>query len=161
MAKAAIMSVLHSAEDKYPNEVKDEILAAVGDIDHLEVFGEEILVAAYVQSPYFAGGRLLKGDKEQNEDKWQSKCFLILKLGNTVEKNALKHGLPVPKVGEWYWGNVQEHWQLSVRGIGHKARRDSQDATKFIRPWRDGGWPCRMVCLADIRGKNPRPQDIM
>ncbi len=167
MPKAAVMAVLHKAEPTYADELRAEILKAVGNLDHIEVFGQEILVAAYVTSPYYgermAGRkRLLKGEKEQNEDKWQAKSFMILKLGNGVAAAAAKSGRPAPEVGSWYFGNVQEHWQLSVRGIDAEGARDEDDKSKYIRPWGNAGWPCRMVLLADIRGGcGNRPQDIV
>lgn len=162
MMAAPVMKVLHSAAEEYAADLKKEIFASIGDISHIEVWGQEVLVAAYVTSPFFGNGTMLKGDKDQIEDKWQAKSFLVIKLGDRVEKACKEQGLAVPKVGGWYYGNVQEHWQLGCRGVGAKARTDPKDATKFLRPWADGGWPCRQVLVADIRGScGGRPQDIV
>lgn len=162
MPKTAVLAVLHNVADKYPEEVKAEILKAIGDIDHIEVYGQEMLVASFIQSPYIGATTLLKGEKDQNEDKWQSKSFMVLKLGDEVEEYCKSRKKPVPKVGEWYFGDVKEHWQLNVRGIGFEGRKDPKEPTKFIRPWGNSGWPCRLVLVGDIRGAcNGRPQDIV
>lgn len=158
---AAVMKVLHNVAAEYPDDLKKEIFKAVGKIDHIEVFGQEILCAAFIQSPFFGNGMLVKGDKEQNEDKWQSKCFLVLKLGDKVEKAAKEQGLALPRVGDWCFGNVQEHFQLSVRGTGSASLKDPKEPNKNVRPWGDAGWPCRLVMLSDLRGRTTRPQDVM
>lgn len=167
MGAKAVMAVLHKAEPTYADELRKEILAAIGNIDHIEVWGQEVLVAAYVTSPYYGERRpgfkrILKGENEQTEDKWQAKSFLVLKLGDGVEAACKKSGRQVPRIGGWYYGNVQEHWQLSVRGIDAKGAHDEDDSSKYIRPWGNAGWPCRQVLLADIRGScGGRPQDIV
>lgn len=162
MNQPAIIKLHHNEADDYPADLKAEILEAIGKIDHIEIFGEEVLVAAFVQTPFFGNGQMLKGEKLQNEDKWQSKSFLVIKIGDGVEAACKRSGRKVPKVGEWYFGNVQEQWQLSVRGKGWKSRKDPKDASHYLRPWGEAGWPCRTVLLADIRGAtNGRPQDVI
>lgn len=161
MAPAAIMKVLHNVEEDYPDTLKREIADAVGDISHIEIEGEEVLVAAFIQSPYFGKTRMLKGEKEQNEDKWQSKCMLVINVGNGVVASCTKYKRRIPQPGDWVFGDVKEHFQLSIHGIGSKSWMDEKDPTRRVRPWSDGGWPCRMVLVGDIRGYTTRPQDIM
>lgn len=158
MPKGYVMAVMHDVPAEYPAELKKEIFQAIGDIDHIDVWGEEILVAPYAQ-PLMQRG-IIRPGTENEEDKWQSKSFLVLKVGDGVEKAAKAHGKKVPIVGAWYYGNVQEHWMLNVRGVGAKGHK-LPGASEFYRPWGNGGWPCRQVLFADIRGKTMRPQDIL
>ena len=160
MPKGYVMAVMHNVPKGYPEELAKEIFAAIGDTKHIEIWGQEILVAPFIQSATYGSGTILRGEKEQEEDKWQAKSFLVLKIGNGVEKACKQHGLPMPIVGEWYFGDVKEHWMLNIRGKNAKGRKEP-GATQFYRPWGDGGWPCRMVLLSDIRGKTTRPQDVM
>lgn len=157
----AVMKVLHEAVDSYPADLKKEILDAVGDLSYFDIFGQEVLVAPFIQSATYKNTTILVGDATQAEDKWQGKSFMILKLGDKVEKACKENGWHVPKIGDWYFGMPGEHDHLSVHGPGAKKRKikdangNEHDARKF------SGWPCRLVLVSDIRGKTTRPQDIM
>lgn len=159
---AAVMKVLHNVEDDYPAELKREIVAAVGKLDHIEIWGEEVLVAPFVQPHKSKGGILMAGSKTNTEDKWQGKSFLILKLGTKAQKIADLRGADGPKVGDWCFGMPQESDHLSISGEGAKAAqaKDNDGVTRNKREW-GAGWPCRLVLIGDIRGRTTRPQDIM
>lgn len=152
----AIMKVLHNIDDAYPDELKREILSAVGKIDHIEVWGEEVLVGAFHQPVKSRGGIIMR----DADDKWQSKSFLILKLGTKAEKIVKSKG-EGPAVGDWCYGMPQECDHLSVKGVGSKMWTEKQGdgVTRNRRDWE--GWPCRLVLIGDIRGRTTRPQDIM
>lgn len=157
---AASMKVLHSATPDYVKELKKEILAAVGDMSGIEVWGQEVLVAPYMTSATTASGFWV-GEKAQNEDKWQAKSFLVLKLGDKVEAAAKSNGTKVPKVGDWYYGFPSEHDMLSICGPGSK-NAVIITPNKVEVPKREfSGWPCRLVLVKDIRGRTERPQDVM
>lgn len=159
---AALMKIHHNELDEYPAQLKKEILEALGNIDHLELFGEEVMCAAFVSSPFHGKTQILKGDNQQNEDKWQGKSFLVVKLGDQVEAACKRSGRRLPKVGSWYWGFPSEVDNFSTKGIGAKSRKDPKDETKNLRPWGDAGWPMRLILVGDIRGLcGNRPQDIM
>lgn len=156
MAKQAVMRVLHNVVTEYPDELKAEILAAVGNLDHIEVWGQEVLVAPFIHPKKSTGGIIMPG-MDIYDDKWQSKTFLVLKMGDeAIELAAKKKRGEV--VGDWCYGNVQEHWHMSVHGIGARARKDVHG--NDMREW-GAGWPCRQVLWGDIRGRTTRPQDIM
>lgn len=176
----AVMQVLHSIDDDYAAELKAEIFAAVGNLDHIEVWGQEILVGGFIRPTKSRGGIILDGTTMADDDKWQSKSCLILKVGSgalpaipaltdpikQVEAmdayNQLvqrKWGGRVPQVGDWVYGNVQEHFHLNIRGPGAESRKNPDGS--FYRKKGENGWPCRMVLIGDIRGRTTRPQDIM
>lgn len=160
MPVPAIMKVLHNVEQDYPAELKAEIIAAVGNLDHIELWGEEVLVAPFIQPGKTKGG-IITGVRQQTEDKWQSKSFLILKLGVKAQKIADGGSTYAPKVGDWCFGFPQEADHVSVRGPGYKMAKskDFDGETRQVRDFE--GWPCRLVLIGDIRGRTGRPQDIM
>lgn len=160
MAVQAIMKVLHNVEPDYPGELKAEIVAAVGNLGHIELWGEEVLVAPFIKPGKTKGG-LIIGGKEQKEDQWQGKSFLILKLGHKAAEISKSRGKDRElHVGDWGFGFPQEGSHLSVRGPGFKMAKskDFDGEVRQVREWE--GWPCRLVLIGDIRGRTTRPQDI-
>lgn len=159
MPVQAITKVLHDVKDEYPAQLKSEIFAALGDISYIEVWSQEVLVAPFVQAA--KRGSLIVPGSQQAEDKWQSKAFLIIKLGERAAAAAKQHGIPLPAVGDWCYGAPQECQHLSIRGTGSKMWRekDRDGETRQLRDWE--GWPCRLVMIGDIKGRTTRPQDIM
>jgi hypothetical protein len=82
--------LMHEAPDDYPDDLKKEIFEAIGNIDHIEVFGQEILVAPYIQPPRRKSGLIVSQTNFEVDDKWMSKSFLVLKLGelnSTLQKS--------------------------------------------------------------------------
>lgn len=60
-----------------------EILDKVGDLSAVDVFGSDILLAVYQRPNKTASGIILT-DKYREEDKWQGKAHLVLKMGPTA-----------------------------------------------------------------------------
>jgi co-chaperonin GroES (HSP10) len=59
---------------------KEALLQKVGDISEVEVFGSDVLLGVYQRPEKTAGGILLT-DNYRDEDKWQGKAHLVLKMG--------------------------------------------------------------------------------
>ena len=59
---------------------KQALLDILGDISELRVFNNKVLVAIYTRPEKTAGGIFLT-DKTREEDKWQGKVGLIIKMG--------------------------------------------------------------------------------
>jgi co-chaperonin GroES (HSP10) len=67
----------------HEKDPKQDILDRVGDISGVEVFGSDVLVALYMRPEKTKGGILL-ADSTRDEDRWQGKVGLILKMGSTA-----------------------------------------------------------------------------
>lgn len=155
--KQAIMKVLHNVDPKCLPDLEAEIKAAVGDLSGIGVFGQEILVAPFLHPPMSKGGIYTGASESVYDDKWQSKTFMILKLGDDVEQTAKARKKHVPVAGKWYWGFPTEHRHISIMGKGGKNREPING-----NPYRMfDGWPCRTVLLADIMGPVERPWEVM
>jgi len=59
---------------------RDEILKRAGDLSSIEIFGSDVLLAVYERPKKTASGIILT-DKYREEDRWQGKVHLILKIG--------------------------------------------------------------------------------
>lgn len=87
---------------KHDVDPKDEIYEAVGvAASQVEVMGAQVLVAIYIRPKKTAGG-IWTPDSAQDEDIYQGKVGLILKMGPMAFEEDETHKFPVkPKVGDW------------------------------------------------------------
>lgn len=115
----------------------------LGDIPILT--GDAILMAIYKRPEKTKGGIFLT-DKTTDEDIWQGKVGLILKMGPLAFKPDAEHdysyadGTPAvtPKVGDWAVFRVGDAWPLVL-----------------------GDTPCRVATEKAIRMTVARPDIIM
>lgn len=158
MARESVMAVLHDVHQEYLKDLESEIMDAVGDMSGIVLWGQEILVAPFHQPTIRKSGIIMAGnDPQAIDDKWQSKTFMVLKLGATAEAAAKKAGKPIPVVGKWYFGAPESHKHMSVMGRGSKNRPPVNG-----QPYRAfKGWPCRLVLVGDIDGGITRPWEVM
>lgn len=122
----------------HTTDPRDDLLKAVGSIDHLEVFGADVLVAIYKRPEKTAGGVILS-DITRGEDKWQGKVGLVLKKGPAAFKddnNTSFHGADVD-VGDWVYFRVSDGWSLTVNKCD-----------------------CRMLQDVHIKGRVPSPDYV-
>lgn len=156
MARQAVMKVLHNVDPDYLPDLEREIIEALGNYD-MELWGQECLVAPFHQQPIRKSGLIIAGGESTYDDKWQSKSFMVLRLGDGVLPFCEKNKKPVPEIGKWYFGYPLEHDHLSIQGEGSKKRPPISGM-----PYREfSGWPCRLVLISDIRGRTGRPWEIM
>lgn len=102
-----------------PQTSAADILASIGDaLDKITVFHNQLLVGVYIRSNVTAGGVHLP-DSAVDEDKWQGKVGLVLKVGQAAFKNDARNdfgGLSV-KQGEWAMFRVSDAPALSINGV--------------------------------------------
>lgn len=82
---------------------KQEILTAIGDVPaSFTMLGARLLVAIYVRPEKTAGGVIRPG-AHRDEDKWQGKVGLVLRIGPLAfaEDETHRWGAHVPKIGDW------------------------------------------------------------
>ena|SRR5215831_1014826 len=97
----------------------------LGDIDDLEVFANQVLVAIYVRPERTKSGIILT-DANRDEDKSQGKIGLVVKLGEyafTVDPtkrdewfgsiNAENEGGTI-KLGDWVYFRASDGWAVTV-----------------------------------------------
>lgn len=100
-----------------PADPAEELLAKVrADMAHVsEVMGAGVLVAIWKRPEKTAGGVYLS-DRTREEDVFQGKVGLILKMGPLafVEDDRHKWNGRVPKVGDWVAYRVGDAWPLFI-----------------------------------------------
>jgi len=93
-------------------DILDKVSAYVEEI---EVFGAQILVGQFIRPNKTAGGIYL-ADKTVDEDKYQGKVGLVLKMGPLAFKEDETHdfgGLKV-KVGDWVLYRIGDTFPLLI-----------------------------------------------
>lgn len=121
-----------------------EILKAVGDISDIEVFNKQILVAVYI-APEKTKGGIIRPASNVDEDRYQSKVGLILKMGPIAgdPSSPWFDGLEHPvSVGDWIVYRPSEGWSITVNRTF------------------DGGVLCRMLDDEDVRGRIQSPDMV-
>lgn len=124
----------HSAEDP-----RETILKGVGDVSTMSLTGVQVLIGTYVRPKSTKGGILLT-DKYRDEDLYQGKVGLVLKVapGAFVDGPDAKFYGYKAKVGDWVFYRGADSWSLSIRGQH-----------------------CRIVEDVHVRGDVPDPDMIL
>jgi co-chaperonin GroES (HSP10) len=127
----AAMAMLHQ---KDPKEV---ILEALGDVPESIVLNNEVLCAVYERPEQTKSGIYLT-DKNRDEDKYQGKVGLVVKLGPKAFVDDDKWSFAYKaQVGDWVWFRPSDGQALTVNG-------------KL----------CRAVSDTNIRGQIPHPDMV-
>lgn len=94
----------------------EKIYKALGNIDHIEVFNDRVLVAIYELPERTAGG-IFTSEQSKKESKFQGKACLVIKVGpmaNVGDKGSLRGGDLKP--GDWVALKVSDGWQMEING---------------------------------------------
>lgn len=123
-------------------DFRDVVLKALGDLSEFHVLGSDVLVATYIAPKRTAGGIILT-DKGVDEDRWQGKVGLVLKLGEDAYKytyqasGAYEYKGIVPKIGDYVAFHTSDTREIGIRGVS-----------------------CRTIDASLIRMIVPSPDDI-
>jgi len=94
---------------------KKEILDEIGDIKEVEIFNNQILCAIYIRPQKTASGIILT-EKYVDEDKYQGKVGLVLKMGPEafVDESGKWFKNMKIKVGDWVVFRPSDGWAVSI-----------------------------------------------
>ena len=105
---------------------KQAITDEIGDISEFQVFHNDVIVAVYLRPQKTASGIYLT-DQHRDEDRFQSKVGLVVKLGPDAfedDTGAWFHGVKVA-VGDWVWFRPSEGFNLTVNKVLCRALKDT------------------------------------
>jgi co-chaperonin GroES (HSP10) len=123
-------------EMDHENDPAELLRKQAGDITSVEVFNNQLLVAVYVRPQKTKSGLYLT-DKTTDEDKYQSKVGLVLKMGASAFNDTSGEwfeGIEINE-GDWIVFRPSEGWSITVNGqlcrmiddINVKGRVDNPD----------------------------------
>ena len=120
---------------KHEGDPKKELIAKLGDVSTVEVFNNAVLVATYVRPTKTASGIHLP-DKYVDEDRFQGKAALIVKMGPEAFKDDSGRwfaGADI-KEGDWVALRPSDGWPVSVNGVPCRVIEDTTVRLKIDRP---------------------------
>ena len=125
---------------------KKEILDKVGDLAGVEVFGSDVLVAIYKRPERTKSGIIL-ADSTREEDRYQGKVFLILKMGPLAFVDEEGTKFRDLKPGDWVVGRTSDGWAVTLNSAQGSTTRES-------------AIDCRVITDINIRLRVERPDLI-
>lgn len=105
---------------------KEALLQQLGDLSGFQVFHNEIIVAVYLRPEKTKSGIYLT-DKHRDEDRFQSKVGLVVKMGPEAfndESGAWFRDVNV-RVGDWVWFRPSDGFNVTVNGTLCRALKDT------------------------------------
>jgi co-chaperonin GroES (HSP10) len=123
--------------------------ARIGDIGHISVLHNQVLVATYLRPDKTVGGIILPGSAKK-EDEYQGKVGLVIAKGPLafVDDDRTQFGGQDINVGDWVAYRMSDGWQLTLKG------RATADNPK-------GEHHCRMLHDVDIKLVVSHPDDLL
>lgn len=112
---------------------KDLVFKNIGKLDDFVVLGDDVLVATYVKPNKTAGGIIL-ADKSVDEDRWQGKVGLVLKLGESAFKyeGPYEYKGTVPEIGRYVVFHTSDTREIGINGFS--CRTISSSLIRMIIP---------------------------
>jgi hypothetical protein len=122
------MSVATAAKIKLLSESKDyaaTVYKEIGDLDDIIVFGARVLVAIYFRPEKIMG--IIRPQSNVEEDAYQSKVGLVLKLGPDTFDDSVKPG-------DYVVYRASDGFPLSRNGVPCRILRDESVMLKISNP---------------------------
>jgi len=114
---------------------KKVILDDMGDISNVKLFNNQVLVAIYLRPEQTSTGVWLP-EKNRDEDKYQGKAGLVIKLGplafDETNDNFFKD-VDV-KLHDWVYFKPSDGWSITVHGVLCRILDDSAVRGKIDAP---------------------------
>lgn len=118
---------------------KTAIIKEIGQdvIDSYRLLEDDVLIGTYIRPERTKGGIILT-DRSKEEDRFQGKVGLLLKMGPTAfryDRSGLYNaydkskpnweGCEAPQVGDWVVYRMSDAWEVSLRGVSCRIIRAS------------------------------------
>lgn len=129
MTNLSLMRATHAADPAA------DLRAAVGNLDGIELFHNQILVATYKRPEKTAGGVYLT-DSIRKEDEYQGKVGLVLKKGPLafVDDASVKFAGQNVAIGDWITYRASDGWALTINGVHCRMVEDSHIRMRVAAP---------------------------
>lgn len=129
LPRRAIDAVSKSADPKA------EMLKHIGDLSGVDVMYNMVLLAAHTRPSVTKGG-IIRPDENLEEDIWQGKVGMVVKLGPDAfqDDDDTSFNGQKAEVGEWVVFKTGDAWQLTIRDWPCRLVRDSSIKMKIADP---------------------------
>lgn len=113
------------SERSSDQDFADMVRRKIGSLDDYVVMGSSVLVATYIKPRKTAGGIILT-EKAVDEDRWQGKVGLVLKMGEDAFKytyaasGAYTYEGQKPEVGTYIAFHTSDAREVGIKGVSCK-----------------------------------------
>lgn len=114
---------------------KAALQEAVGDLGGYDIFHNQILVAIYVRPETTAGG-IIRPGKNVDEDEYQGKVGLVVKVGPTAFLDSEDQDFQGQSLntGDWVVFRTGDGWQLTIRDTACRILTDRTIRLRIKNP---------------------------
>jgi hypothetical protein len=143
------MNTAAKPQELFPDP-KESLLKKLGDISEIDIAQNEVLLAMYMRPEKTAGG-IIMVPKNLDEDKFQGKVGLVVKIGPACRfirkgDGGVVYGIDI-KLHDWVAVRTSDTWSLEINPDPNVS-----DPRAFTL--------CRLVFDDQIRLKVPHPAVI-
>lgn len=118
---------------------REKLLNDLGDLANIEIFNNKLLLAVYLRPEKTKSGFILPGSN-LNEDKYQSKVGLLIKMGASAfqdDSNVWFQNIEI-ELHNWLFFKPTNSWSMTVNGILCRVIEDSLIEGRVQHP--DEAW---------------------
>lgn len=112
-----VHAVPQRVEFSEENEEREKAWKALGDLDDVELFFNDVLVLKYIRENL--SKNLKASAQTQREDQWQGSIGLVLKVGPTAfvdDEHTKFRGVSVMR-GDWVMFRVSDGWDRGIQEL--------------------------------------------
>lgn len=120
------VAILH---DEDPREV---LLKKVGDISGVDLFNNDVMVAIY-ERPNKTKSGIILSDRTLDEDRFQSKTGLIVKMGPKAFTDADFDDSERCSVGDWIFFRPSDGWAATLNTSQSTLSKDNTVNLRIVR----------------------------
>jgi co-chaperonin GroES (HSP10) len=112
-----------------------KIIAEIGDLSTVELFNNQILVATYIRPQKTKSGIYLT-DKTTDEDRYQSKVGLVVKMGPSAFEDNAEGWFKGEEfnLNDWLVFRSSDGWNVTVHGVLCRILTDTQVKGRVNNP---------------------------
>jgi co-chaperonin GroES (HSP10) len=98
-------------------EPAEALKKELGDISKVEIFNNQVLVAVYIRPGKTKSGIYLS-DKTTDEDRFQSKVGLLVKMGDAAfADDGAWFANTKFNIGDWLVSKPSDGWSITINGV--------------------------------------------
>ena len=103
---------------KHENDPKKLLMKSLGDLEDIEIYNNQILVAVYIRPEKTINGIIIP-ESNRNEDRSQGKVGLVVKLGPDAFVDSTQQWFKSFEINpqDWVVFRPSDGWSITVNGI--------------------------------------------
>lgn len=124
---------------EHEEDPREKLLKEIGDLSQIELFNNQLLLAVYLRPEKTKSGFYLP-DQNREEDKFQSKVGLLVKMGPSAFEDADGAWFKDLEINlhDWLVVRPSDSWSITINGVLCRVIEDS--LVKMRVPHPDAAW---------------------